>query len=92
MKLYVFNQDVLAQNAETGAINYTIDIGWYDKLSVMEGRNNFGLAYVAKRDWLTLNYKLQNKNEEGVWTIQDGFSSYNYTNYGYNLNSVYPNV
>ena len=68
--------DLFSQSNVTGALNYTINIGFYDALSKMQIKRNTDIATIAKRDWVTLNFNLADKDSKGVWNLIDGYSDY----------------
>lgn len=89
-RMYLINQDIFQQDADTGALDIAIVIGMHDKdketdqeyttteeLEDGSTRQVQRMKRVAPRDWLQLRFKLAGKDDStGAWVADDGFSDY----------------
>ena len=73
-----------------GKLDYFIDIGLHNTADEQLVPTFDGNVYMTDRDWLTLQFKLYDKNSIGQWSCKDGFSNYNDTP-RYDLTDHYPN-
>lgn len=73
-----------------GKLDYFIDIGLHNTTDEHLVQTVDGNVYMTDRDWVTLKFKLYDKNSIGQWSCIDGFSNYNATP-RYDLQDHYPN-